>query len=440
MSSTMSPEHLDAEADDFCYAYSVTSVAPNFPTNITSPSLSLHRSYSGHDSAIFNHGCLNNSLAGTKTQSLMVYTQIQHGAAPKSDDVVGQYLAQRAALANIMEGLQAPGWNYVNVSAGYNALDQPKRVNYDSYASEQPFQRRYPDLEGIRHLHTLHSLLPHIQPVRKLNALSSLELDIIEVQTDNIFCRAVPKKMLVLFLGRDVVRKFLHTVQRENNEAWLGIPTQQIFRVPQNIASSAAITILVSWMLRACKFATMHAMEPIRIPNNLLAACSLARTMEAFGLHKDASRVDISISQQFLRRPLYAVEIETLWRCLGETSKYVYGCVKAFSTQSRNPKMSEEFRILAERCPRLHARIRDPALNEEYRPQFGRKWFQKLTNENAQHVQIGISGLGVRTDNDADTRSWHSCAERTQALEIHTRSVRALNPCASDFWPMGTEC
>ena len=365
------------------------------------------------------------ALASSITAPQGVY---MYGGIYEQEDVVGQYLAREAVRKSIIEGLQASGSHYANGYARHAFQGHQSVLFHDSYADghTQPW---YPDPEQIRHLHTLHSLLPHIQPERKLNALSGLELDIVEGHSGNTFCHAVPKKMLVLFLGRKIVSKFLHTVQREDNETWSGSPTQQNLVLPCGVASAAAITILVTWMTRACKSATMYTMKQIRVPTNLFAACSLAQTLEVFGLHRDAYRLDLAISQQFSKRPIYAVELETLWNCLGERSKYVYGCISVIKSQLRDSETAEDLQGLEERCPRLYARICDFETNEEYKPQFGREWFRRLESGDGEYLQAGIS------NSEAPTIG-HVRGPRTP--DTHAQGVRALNPSAPTFRSMGT--
>lgn len=388
----------------------------------------------------------NLNLSHSKSGPLKLHAKIFVSHNPsncrgvyKQDDIVGQYLLQRAALADSLGNPQIPGRNYTNTCAGYNVQEIQYRAQCDSYASRQTPQSWYPNPETIRHLHTLHSLLPHIQPERKLNALSGLELDIIESNTGKILCHTVPKKMLVLFLGREIVSKFLHTVQRVQNDSWRGPPTKQSMILPHGIVSAAALTILVSWMMRACKYTTMYTMKQIRVPAHLFAACSLAQTMAAFGLHRDSHRIDVIISQQFLKRPVYAVEVETLWTCLGETSKYVYGCIKAATSQPRTSKMIEEFEELAKRYPRLDARFCDPDLNEEYRPQFGREWFKRLENGSAVHYQqLGITSNTSSAVGVSDTQSLRAQLGNIDITNVVTRVVSKLDPSASEFSPTST--
>ena len=262
-------------------------------------------------------------------------------------------------------------------------------LGYAGWASQYGLSHPYPNPEHIRHQHTLRSLLPNLQPERKLNALSGPVVDIVEEGTGLHLASRVPKKLLVLFLGRGIVNKFIHTLHRQDDQNWRGRPTVQEIHLPQSVTSKAAIQVLIAWMVRACQHHTMGTMEQIHIPENLFVACSLAETMELLGLHKDALRVDRYIAQNHFVRPIFAVELRSLWRCLREHSRYVYAAIKivAKRLQKYEQDGAKAFKgidhnmiALLEENPRLEARVRDLALNEKYRPVFGTDWFKNPGN------------------------------------------------------------
>lgn len=127
----------------------------------------------------------------------------------------------------------------------------------------------------------------------------------------------------------------------------------------------------------------METMQPIRIPKNLFAACSLAQTMELFALYRDAYRVDLSLSKTLFMRPIFPVELETLWNCLGEHSRYVYCAIKAVGNHIRaldgtgaakELGWMEQMTFFLEMHEQIKARVNDTRLNEEYRPVFGTQW------------------------------------------------------------------
>jgi hypothetical protein len=408
------------------------------------------------------------------------------------DDIVGRYLAFQAAHQS--ERLQAPAPYHVSEHAGYLYPNYQLIPARDSHINTQ-LHHRYPDTESIRHLHTVHSLLPHVQPERKLSALSGPVLDIHSgSNTGPILCLAVPKKLLVLFLGRSVVSRYLHTISRQDNTGWAGPPTQQSLVLPSTIASSSALTILVAWMTRACKHATMSTMRPLAIPKNLFAACTLAQTMDLLGLKRDAYRVDMEISRRLRSKRLFAVEVETLWRCLGESNRYVYAAVKAFGKQaraastlapasvaieesalagtSRSSSEAEESACgapeglqtsstasataselleLKERYPRLYDRIRNEEVNEQFAPQFGRNWFDNLAGrggkeeeEEKEAANISLSTPSTHSPPATSTKthgtrnspsdSAHT-GGRNRGSSAASPSARPLDPQAEVFRP-----
>ena len=278
--------------------------------------------------------------------------------------------------------------------SSYTASSPPKAshtLGWAGWASQSGVPRPYTNPEYIRHLHCLLNLLPYLQPERKLNALNGPLVDIIEQDTGFALAYQVPKKMLVLFLGRKVVNKFIRTIHREDDENWKGAPTSQEMNLPRGVASQASMKILVAWMFRACQYQTMGTMKQIRIPRNTFAACSLARTMELFELHKDALRVDHYIAATHFTRPIFASELETLWNCLGKGSRYVYAAInvvgrrlRAFdagSTGEDSLGIDADMLAMLKEHPDLGARVRDPKLNEQHRPYFSTQWIKRLNDK-----------------------------------------------------------
>lgn len=237
-----------------------------------------------------------------------------------------------------------------------------------------------------------------------------------------VFAFAVPKKLLVLFLGRRIMNKFIKTLTREDNETWSGGPIKQILCLPRGHSSKVAIQILLAWMIRACQRHTMEDMRQITIPANTFAACSLAQTMELLGLHKDALRVDNFIAQNHFTRPVYATELETLWNCLGEGSRYVYAAVKAVGTRLQAYERgevemfpdAEAMMGVFRREPRLSARVRDLEQNETFRPEFGTKWMQDLHRDTRYNWRgdAGPSATAYAPRSDGGRHKYERSRER----------------------------
>lgn len=431
---SLSNDYTDTE--DFSCADSIVSANTGFQTDITSPSPSPRRRSLGSGAGMPNESDLSQVSPHPEKTTSEGKDIIMYGGVHVQDDVVGQYLARRDAQRASIEALQAPTPHYVSEPAGYPIQGYQSGLSYESHANGSA-QRWYPDPEAIRHLHALHSLLPHISPERKLNALSGPKIDVIDGTTSQVLYSAAPKKLLVLFLGREVINKFIRTFAREDSKAWRGLPTEQKLVLPSRATSAAALKILISWMARACSFATMHDMKPLRIPNNLFVACSLATTLEMFRLYRDAYRLDVAITQQLLsRRPIFAVEIETIWICLGENDKYVYACIRALSQRMSEPGVGDDLQGLAERVPALYARLSSFELNELYRPKFGREWFERMDDWSND---ISQDERGRRADGDVAVRPILSLNHRPSLEETSkqpTLGIALLNPSASPFIPM----
>ncbi|KAF1979242.1 hypothetical protein BU23DRAFT_642529 [Bimuria novae-zelandiae CBS 107.79] len=264
---------------------------------------------------------------------------------------------------------------------------------------------RYTDPELIRGYHTLHSLLPHIQPARLQNSHSGPTLDIVEEQTNHKFAIRVPKKMLVLFCGREMISRFIRTLERKDNENWKGGPLQQELRFPCRYTNHIGIKILISWMAQACRRGPGE-MKPVRIPKNLFAAISLSRALAAFRLYLDANRVDNCIAARHYKRSLYLDEIISIWNCLPKDSRYTYRMVEDLRKQRCEYEQGNEKALLdakkvlqfLEQHPELKARVDDKEYNdrEEFQPFFGTEWCVRA----ALHTQQTLTGMTKTADDD----------------------------------------
>ncbi|CAO2648311.1 Nn.00g075780.m01.CDS01 [Neocucurbitaria sp. VM-36] len=363
-------------------------------------------------------------IASSTLDPIVQYTHINPELASleRNGDVVGAYLARRSMCypADVTQEANrspVPVFQATTQQYGHDvameAVDQGSWYDegYDSHmyscSSDSGYSewhshsapcRPYPNLEHIRHFHTLHSLLPSIQPERRLNALNEPTMNITEQYTGRIFAYLVPKKLLVLFLGRQMVNKFIRTIEREDNEHWRGGPVSQELHLPHGVASTAAVKILVGWMIRACQPHAMHDMEPVRVPVNTFVACSLAQTMNLLGLHRDATRVDVYISQNHFVKPIFADELKTLWNCFGGDNKYVYTAIKVVGKRLRAYEEGllaglvgvNEMLALLNELPDLSARVRDAELNEMYQPVFRTEWTKKLGNSTSSNGSTSL--------------------------------------------------
>jgi hypothetical protein len=357
---------------------------------------------------------------------------LQHG------DTVGAYLAQRAMMFPTYTAVESYSYKSHGSQAAYQqppsayqatktaSLRHRNDEQYNSYELSQDaypeqtskarrvgFSRQtetrcaYPDPEEIRHLHTLFDLLPHIDPRRRFNGLSGASVDIVEQDTGTVFAFHVPKKMLVLFLGRKHVEKFIRTADRSE-----GSPKIQNMSLPRSIASTSAIKVLIAWMTRACRPEHDGLIRQFKVPKNTFAACSLAQTLTMFGLHKDALRVDSLIAYNNFRRTIFADELSALWKCMGANNRYVYAAIRAVggrlrayeANSSEKHKSQEEILQLLGDYPALEARVRDLDLNEKHRPTFSTDWCKNLTDAVARAEMSGRGNQASEFDEMSQNR------------------------------------
>jgi hypothetical protein len=169
-------------------------------------------------------------------------------------------------------------------SRGYESYNHPgegypvnfKTVHHTTSRSSAHQYHPYPITDRIRHLHTLHSLLSHINPRHKLQALHGPAVHVVERVTSKILAHSISKSLLVLFLGHEPIRRFIRTVglyDTNRNDLFNRI---QELCIPLHVSSSAAIKILLAWMKRAYEPNTMDSMYHFSVPQNTFAACTLA--------------------------------------------------------------------------------------------------------------------------------------------------------------------
>tara|TARA_R110002003_G_scaffold141_32_gene13132 strand:- start:17179 stop:18471 length:1293 start_codon:yes stop_codon:yes gene_type:complete len=341
-------------------------------------------------------------------------------------DPVGAYLARRDAFAAACTRSEAynsvfsagdeyrlspqhlsaaAGWHEAELRHPFRGANESSvfQTTFGSQYEASPYNQNffqygyYPQLDEVRHLHTLQSLLPLIPLERRVNAFQGPTLDIMEGGTDTVFATEVPKKMLILFFGRETVSKLLRTIERSDNEHWSGPPTTQVLRIPQGLGSASAFKILFSWMFRACDEHSMHRVREFLVPQNTYAACTLAQILGLFKLYRDTQRVEFTIMENHFKRPIFAADLEVLWNHLGEHNRFVYAAIKAVgmrfrkynSGASKPPPVWTEMVNLLERYPSLKARVCNLDLNDEYRPVFPTQWCQAFLP--ASPAQDGMS-------------------------------------------------
>jgi hypothetical protein len=436
-----------ANTDSPTISTSATTLAPYYPTSSTTEAhhQSLINEYHQHSPPNMATYYQYDDAGNWRFTSDVPLTQGTQGHLDLSyyeerGDVVGAFLAQRDMLYHAYAASEGPsyersGTEAPSVASSYaysgsetTDLRQQSAAEHESYNDYTRYEHSpeyassigrmssaayssqrtpYPDPEDIRHLHTLHSLLPLIQHERKLHALQGRTLDIVEKDTGVVFAYQVPKKLLVLFLGRDVVNRFIRTIEREDKENWCGAPVRQELSIPKGQGSEYAFRILVSWMYQACRPKTMRRVQQFNVPSNTLTACTLAQILTLFGLHKDALRIDWAISKENFKRPIFAVELEALWNCLGEDNRYVCAAIKKVGQRLQQyeagstpqHRLWKEMLEMLEEYPPLKSRVRDLELNETHQPQFSTEWCKRLSRQ-----QSTPSAKGTFTERFEDRR------------------------------------
>lgn len=259
-----------------------------------------------------------------------VFPVTYHGKVPQNDGMnerdMDTYHYQRHTL-NIRHhaGEQNKPWAWKRC----NRPHLPRMPVDIAAAPQAQSYYYYPHPDDVRHLHFLYSLLPLIDPARRFNCLDGQMIDIVEEGTRNVLCHAVHKKLLVLFLGRTTIARLLVSPYPLLG----GNQKLQHLVMPRGLSSKSAWTILIAWMKRATLPNYVYDIEQFRVPHNLFAACTLAQTLSFVGLHKDAYRVDMTVSENHYVRPMYAAELEALWNNLGPDNRYTCAAIRMTKKQ-----------------------------------------------------------------------------------------------------------
>lgn len=223
----------------------------------------------------------------------------------------------------------------------------------------------YTDPNELRKTCNLYGFVKSIPPDRLNNALYSKLIDIVEEGTNRVLLRCVPKRMLILFIGRPRISRFLQTAEWDK--------TNQQLLIPRDSANYVGLKIMVSWMVRACRVETMFAIQEMHLPENLFVAISLARTFYLFQLFRDANRVDSHIARHLFRRPLFPDSVREIWNLLPKDSRYTCRMVKQLADmmkglekgrRRRLPRQEELFEFL-NRHPDLKLRIEQAKEHED---------------------------------------------------------------------------
>jgi hypothetical protein len=220
---------------------------------------------------------------------------------------------------------------------------------------------QYTTVDDLRRTNDLFDFIQQISSRRRRTALSNaLRLKVIEEESNMILSWNVSKKMLILFLGRNVVSQYLRTLERDE----LGNPTRQYLSVPQHWTSTAALKIMVGWMCRAC--VKPENLRPMTVPNDLFVAISLAQTLHVFGCELEAQRVDHILYSERYNRPVKAHELRRVWNMLPEDSRYPSEVVEIVKDRLAEYMETEDRRCLPEADAIMEFIEEQPALRTRF--------------------------------------------------------------------------
>ncbi|ORY15392.1 hypothetical protein BCR34DRAFT_585043 [Clohesyomyces aquaticus] len=135
----------------------------------------------------------------------------------------------------------------------------------------------------------------------------------INLVTDRGTVSSVSKKMLIHFCGS-------HSINKHKHDSLDGII---YLKLPPN-TEYIGVKIVTDWMQAACK-GTSPA-TPLRVstkPADVFASCSTVRALRAFGLYKDAGRIDRFLENQVFTLPLSGSIVKEIWMRFPRDGKYV---------------------------------------------------------------------------------------------------------------------
>ena len=240
----------------------------------------------------------------------------------------------------------------------------------------------YPDIEPIRKFHDLHSLAQKIGHARLVESLKAPFIDIVESETEHVFAKQVPKTMLFLFCGRAVIYRYLKDIKTDDDQKPSDGESRQALYMPPKTFGHAGFSLMLTWMMGACRKMKLHNMSTLSVPRNLFTAISLARALSTFGLYHDAFRVDKTISGYFYRK-LWFFEVRSIWNGLSRDDKYTHRLVTELRERLDKVEKAGENDVLGgidnirkfiDREEDLASRIADPKVNDQYKPSWCGEW------------------------------------------------------------------
>lgn len=279
----------------------------------------------------------------------------------------------------------------------------------------QPLFIQNENIDKLRRTNDLFSFINQVPTYRRINCVDSPMVDIVEECTGKILLCRVPKKMLTLFLGRNVLVQYLRTLEREGDskdpyiESENGndhlvqdegvpkrMPVKQQLRLPRYSTSHAALKIMFAWMRRACDPKAMDILHELKAPNNLFSAITLARTLRMFKFRFDAERIDSHINL-FLKGPLHLDVVKATWKLTPKDNMYTYRLVEALKENleayqeghtDELPELEELMKFF-DAQPELRARVYRLGENDKWKPVEHEEYMRRVEDTRSSRGDSG---------------------------------------------------
>ncbi|KAF2734199.1 hypothetical protein EJ04DRAFT_564478 [Polyplosphaeria fusca] len=209
---------------------------------------------------------------------------------------------------------------------------QKEYLGYDMNAHDSNYTASRPDattlpnwtyqnVDELRTRSNLYEFATALDPSRRNNAILGLHIDIIDGISGHMIMPKVPKKLLMLFCGRDVLNPFLKTLSRYEKSA-------QQLRVPQSVAMQYGFHAVIGWMIHACQLPTTTSLRPIENPRNLFHTICICIVLDFFKLYRDRARMDVEVWKLMTNSRLYANQVKQVWDYVPRNSRYTFRLVR----------------------------------------------------------------------------------------------------------------
>jgi hypothetical protein len=254
--------------------------------------------------------------------------------------------------ADLAPGMSPQAPQYPTVMYNYPADFQGEYVDPNPMPILPRFDQSHTSpgqmVDDFRRGKSLYQIYQMTNPYQLTDAIRRKRplVDFVEEGSERVLLRDVPKKMLEIFLGPQVLSEFICALEVDAS----GEPIREEIRVPQFSTSHIALKIMVAWMLRACR--QRKGLREMAVPENLFAAITLARTLRLFGRDVDAWAADYIIMGWHYRRSLSVAQLKPVWNFLPKDSRHISQVLEVLKFQlyaysiTENPAAFPQFEAL----------------------------------------------------------------------------------------------